>query len=456
MKKNKIQILIWMISFVLLWPASAVSANSAIRYWSGSDATGAVFLDEDCPVAVQKEVLTFTISEFPQPYYASKEEAENYPATFCTEYTFYNPEAYTVTAELAFPLGDLPDYMPNSSDFDHTEIYVNGEKIPSVSRATFHPEAGLELSNNLERLKGTQKTDPFFTEDLKVTAYTYEITEVFDEEEISNIIVMHTFTMDSAETKILFEPDIASYITPQEVRAELWANQGETFTYYVFGEDTIAQTEWEAYINNKEKTPAEVKVEFKEKQESTFRDYILQFYEIESSYPEEDYFNAAIEAISYYSENGFLLHSPNSIPFPLMIWEEYEIEILPNQTLTNTVQAAIYPDMDHSYDPPVYTYTYYLSPAADWSDFKELDIHILTDYYLQKSSITAFEKDDSGYHLTIDHLPDQELTFRLSTEQTSAKESNPYVYLALISFMVMALALLMLLKWIFKRIRRKN
>ena len=40
-------------------------ANSAQRHWSGTDSTGALVKDKNCPLVVDKELLTFDVQEFP-------------------------------------------------------------------------------------------------------------------------------------------------------------------------------------------------------------------------------------------------------------------------------------------------------------------------------------------------------------------------------------------------------
>lgn len=41
--------------------AQPAYANSAQRHWSGTDVTGAVVTGEDCPIVVERELLTFDV-----------------------------------------------------------------------------------------------------------------------------------------------------------------------------------------------------------------------------------------------------------------------------------------------------------------------------------------------------------------------------------------------------------
>ena len=82
-------------------------ANSAQRHWSGTDSTGALVKDKNCPLVVDKELLTFDVQEFPKNYYNNIEEFLAYTGKVTAEYTFRNPADYTVTATLVFPFGNL-------------------------------------------------------------------------------------------------------------------------------------------------------------------------------------------------------------------------------------------------------------------------------------------------------------------------------------------------------------
>ena len=99
-----------LILMTLVLSMSSVYANSAQTRWSGTDSTGAIVLDEDSPIIVEKELLSFDIGEFPQSYYRDVNEFVAYSAKVTAEYTFYNPSDYTVTATLAFPFGGTADY----------------------------------------------------------------------------------------------------------------------------------------------------------------------------------------------------------------------------------------------------------------------------------------------------------------------------------------------------------
>ena len=74
------------------------------------DSTGSMAVVKTCPIEVTKELLIFDISEFPAKYYYEREEYLAYTGRVTAEYTFYNPTDLTLTATIAFPFGNQPDY----------------------------------------------------------------------------------------------------------------------------------------------------------------------------------------------------------------------------------------------------------------------------------------------------------------------------------------------------------
>lgn len=100
-------LLILLLAEICIQPAYA---NSAQRHWRGTDSTGAVVTGEDCPIVVDKELLTFDVQEFPEQYYPDTDSFLAYTGKVTAEYIFRNPANYAVTATLVFPFGNLPHY----------------------------------------------------------------------------------------------------------------------------------------------------------------------------------------------------------------------------------------------------------------------------------------------------------------------------------------------------------
>ena len=75
MNKNRfftrgISVLALLLAVVFHSFPTVVWANSAMKEWSGADATGVAVTDRYCPITVKNEKLTFDIPMFPDNYYS--------------------------------------------------------------------------------------------------------------------------------------------------------------------------------------------------------------------------------------------------------------------------------------------------------------------------------------------------------------------------------------------------
>ena len=124
------------------------------------------------------------------------------------------------------------------------------------------------------------------------------------------------------------------------------------------------------------------------------------------------------------------------------MYKRQTLTFAPEETLVNTVSAPLYPSVNRNYVPPVYSYTYLLSPAAGWADFNNLTIRIYTDMYLLRGetrksvtnpdgSVTVtgetvdFLKDGGVYEARFEKLPDGDLTLFLCASENPERYKPP-------------------------------
>ena len=108
--KRKVITVIFTVLLLSAVFVQSTHANSAQRHWSGTDSSGALVKDKSCPLAVDKELLTFDVQELPKNFYSGTEDFLAYTGRVTAEYTFCNPADYAVTATLVFSFGNLPLY----------------------------------------------------------------------------------------------------------------------------------------------------------------------------------------------------------------------------------------------------------------------------------------------------------------------------------------------------------
>lgn len=402
----------------------SVSANSAQTWFEGVDAAGVVASVQVSPITVEKEILTFDLQSFPREYYTSAEDFLAYSGSVTAEYTFYNPSTYTVTARLLFPFGILPSYAGFSGDTmaERYGVSVDGAAVETTLRHTL--SGGYEqfsLEKDLGKLSDDYVEGAWVQQDTPVTKYTFEVEETGGQRGGS---VTAAFWMNTdTEDRWLFAPDQSGYHAEEDGTVEVssWVWDGRTMVVYVIGQDFDQFPEWKFYTDgNMEEeitgNMTEISVE-----ELTFREFaLLERYE-DTGVSEMDWYNAMLsvceELTAEFNNLIFFWHYDMDLSSYLMGWYEYEITLEPGQHITNTVTAPVYPDIDQSYEPAVYTYTYLLSPAQTWSQFGKLEILVNTPYYMSDESISGFQQTETGYRLVQGGLTEGELTFSLCQEE---------------------------------------
>ena len=414
-------------------------ANSAQRHWSGTSGTGTLVKDKDCPLAVDKELLTFDVQEFPKNYYNSAEEFLTYTGKVTAEYTFRNPADYAVTAALVFPFGNLPHYgeyiydsptdkYTAASDTEKYGVKVNGKLIKATVRHTLKDRGTpFSLDEDMPKLTDGYISDSFFRPDLPVWVQQYSVEGISAENQAATAAFV--LREDSSKTRVLWAEKNGIATLKDGIRISGWTKTGDTLTVYIFGEPPKDGITWSLYENGACKKKIDGNITLKYSEQMTFRDFVFREYDNSSGISESDWYNAQVAFMNDGSKDWMYggIYTEKSA-FSLMRWYEYTLTLEPGQTLTNTVTAPLYPAIDAGYTPSIYTYTYLLSPAKTWAQFGELKIVVNTPYYMTENNQGSFSKTEKGYELTLPGLPEEELTFTLSESEhpRSPKLSLPF------------------------------
>ena len=408
--------------------AVPIQANSAQRHWRGTDSTGTLVKDKNCPLVVDKELLTFDVQEFPKNYYNSIEEFLAYTGKVTAEYTFRNPADYTVTATLVFPFGNLPhygEYIYDSYTGKHTAAFetdkfgvaVNGKPIKTTVRHTLK-DRGTPFSLNADMPKLTDGyiADSFFRPDLPVWVQQYSVEGINPENQAATAAFV--LREDPTKTRVLWEEKSGIAALKDGIRISGWIKTGDTLTVYIFGEPPKDGIAWSLYENGACEKKIDGSITLKYSEQMTFRDFAFREYDNSSGISESDWYNAQVAFMNDGSKDWMYggIYTDKSA-FSLMRWYEYTLTLEPGQTLTNTVTAPLYPAIDAGYTPSIYTYTYLLSPAKTWAQFGELKIVVNTPHYMTENNQGGFLRTEKGYELTLPGLPQKELTFTLSESE---------------------------------------
>ena len=428
--KRVLAVSISMITIVSLLFLVSATANSAQTHWRGTSSTGAILSDEDCPIIVEHEALSFAIQEFPQEYYEDAEDFLEYSGSVTAEYTFYNPADYTVHATLVFPFGGYPDYRIiydretekriRATDTEKYEILVNGEAIEKELRHTLcFWGSRFEVEEELAKLDGETPNSDFYSPELPVTKYTFLAKDV-DVDTYDAATAAMVLTADAEETKVFMENQCGGASLEQGARVDTWVDPEKAFSVYVIGKQ-IGLPQWKFYHNGACTDEIDGRMELLSTESMTLKEFALSEYDAAYGVSEEDWYQAVIYQLDYFEWAHGAIHSTEvdlnaAERNRLMRWYQYGITLEPKERIINTVTAPIYPSIDVNYEPPIYTYTYLLSPAQTWADFKDLDITVDTSYFMTESIPEGFTWNNPNYELHLAALPEGELTFTLCTE----------------------------------------
>ena len=440
---------------ILVFSMSCVYANSAQTRWTGTDSTGAIVLDEDSPIIVEKELLTFDINEFPQSYYRDVNDFVAYSAKVIAEYTFYNPSDYTVTATLAFPFGgtadyaDLYDHELNKRllnvDTEKYDVTVDGHAIDKQIRHTLmYYGAQFELEKDLLKLHDGFMKDDFYSPELSVFKYTYSPRNV-DLEKHPAASAAIKLTGDHPQTKVYMENQSGGRTLEDGVLLETWVERNDQFSVYVIGKPLMNELEWTFYHNGACEEEIDGTMMQTAYEEMTFKDLALSYYQEDSGILDYDWYNAVVTSLKANEWSNGAIHTFDfnlDVSNTLMRWYQYEITLEPKQRLVNAVTAPMYPAINSDYEAPIFKYTYLLSPAKTWKEFGNLDIVINTPYYLIESS-QDFQYNNPGYELHLTGLPEGELIFTLCSEPSPVAPVYsgyiyPFIKIGMIGFILIA------------------
>lgn len=433
-----------LLSTLLVLTPMVAFANSAQTHFRGITPTDVMVTGAEyplvvhhSPIVVEHETLTFDLQEFPLEHYAEEADYLAYGGKVTAEYTFHNPADYDVRAKLAFPFGQTPDYgysfNPDTDqrvyapDAEKYDVLVDGKPIESTVRHTlFYRGEEFELKDDLPKLIDGYMEDEFWKFDLPVTKYTWKISGI--DEEFDAARLGFWWDGDASERKIMLMEQAGGSTAEDKLAVTRWVDNGDEIEVYVFGKPLEEEPEWFSE-NGSEDTPFVYTLNFLGEETGTYEDYVFSEWEDNSTVLRHDWYNAVTQNLKNCEwEHGILNRLEYAGRFPdddLLRWYEYEIFIPAGGTITNTVTAPIYPDMNVRYEPPVYTYSYLLSPAKTWAEFGTLDIVVNTPYYMTESSSRfSFEKTETGYQASYDGLPDGELEFTLSADAYPKEINN--------------------------------
>ena len=459
-------------------PALTASANSFPKIWKGLTHSGALLQGDDCPIEVKSETLTLSVPDFPRAFDPDPEFWKGYQSEMRAEYTFYNPTQETVEVKLAFPCGPMPDYAleregkltPDELTAYHEKYgaYVNGEKIETAARYSLYQDTQeFDVMKLLPDLQEDPQVTDFLSAETPVTINLYKISGI--DRAPDDYFTGAALNLHGNGDRIVY----LSNIDRERYHDSLGNSSGDRYVYQVENGDRVLavvfgkppeDAVWEFRKSAVGDPPAAGEATLVSSESITFREFCEREKAVYPDASFTDLFNATALMLEDRETDRILdldFEKTGAAPVPdMMCSYEYEFTLAPGETLTNTVRAPLYPVIDATTKPPVFEYTYLLSPAAEWAKFGTLEIDVETPYYLFGESVDGFKKVDGGYRLTRDGLPEGELTFslckspvRIPVPQGIGWAAAAFALAICIGGIVGAVALVRML---YKKSKRKN
>lgn len=384
----------------------------------GSCTYGVSPLDVNCPLELKNTKLTFNINEFPKTDYASDEALLEYGGKLNARYEIYNPTDSAVTATLAFPLGSYPDYTNETYRSDlHLSQYsvaVDGE-IPEITlRHTY-----LSSYSKYSKLLNGYKTGPLYAPNAKVTVYNYKVT---DTEGVCYGVLKLPDEVHNDTRMIIAPGDYRSALDGLCFGAKIDEASGEnSFSVYCVGEPYPETVETAVYKSEHTEERVKGTVTLDSTEVITLKELVMTHYSADSGISEVDWYNAVLDRVIADWKNGPLPADIRYLKLPerrVMRWYLYEVTVPARGTAVNEITSPIYPDINVSMDPYVYTYCHDTVPAEDWAGVGGMELEIITPYFITDSH-ADIQKTENGYAATRDGLLSY-MKFRVSADPEPA------------------------------------
>ena len=448
---KKMRFFTLLICLVILLCSCSEGSSVERKKWEGDKVRGIALVDENCPVVLERETITFDLPEFP---YLGRDSAEKYLAYLgrvTTEYHFYNPTDEALTVKLAFPLGVNPAYAAIEgedavSDLHKYSITLNGKTVTPELRHSTHEwyKTWTRLDVTYSSIMDEFAIYHFYYPEAPVTVSTYTVGGI-DVEAYPDAFAVLDIPQPAIGIGSLFIPGEYKYMTNEECLKGLDAENGMTITVYDIGVETDELPEWKIY-STKFKDEAELiagAVTLTEKKTITFYDLAMTEWSAESGIKEVDWYNAF--AREFTSLNGQMTLDISDMLKP---WYSYEITLAPGEHAVNTVAAPISPTANTKYSPAIYTYEYYCEGMATAEGFAGIEVVVNTPYCLIREDLGGmfmyetgwvqardYESTDVGYRYLIENT-DEQVIFTLSESDDPERNSELGEFLIFLLFAI--------------------
>lgn len=400
-----------------------VYGNSGPVTWASYPGMSMMTVDEETPITVLKEDLTFDFSQAGVNDFPLEGQVK-------AKYQMKNTTDEGTMSQMVFP------FIRTVGEKDQeTEILVDGTVITydvfyggfvesSSVDEPFHEK--VELQEMLRSVNPDKYEPTNYSYDDMGTLYRISI-EASGEEALS---VRANFTPRSKDSRIFTKGNNGYDFDSETNRIGLstWVEGSHTIME-IFSLDEDLDVEIKGYEDGS--TDAKETTKFTSNMEvikMNLMDYYGEFLQndesmVDSLFALEDE-NVYHEALDLALENQELItieYIESYVMAPRYVLLSYEVPFEALEEKTVEVRYNTLGDMDRRKTVvPTYTFHYFLHPAQYWKDFKDLTLHIIPSpiySYVIESNLELINQSDGSYVGTFESLPKEDLSFTLFEQE---------------------------------------
>lgn len=424
-------ILFFFLSSIPVW------ANSAPVYWEASPSSNVMIVEEDSPISVLKENLTFDFRE-------NLLEDYSIVAKVNAEYTMKNTSEKEITSAMVFP------YFGNFSGSRKPggEVLVDGSPVPytlyygDAYRKENLEEEKLDLKGALNEMETGSYEPVNFS--LDEPGVLYQVT--FKNLKKDHFTGKLSFSLEGSEK--VFAKNLNSYgYSADQYDIGTSVRYQDTIEVFLLGDalNLIPEAHTFEGVTLRENEDYTVEIS---KKSMLFQDYYEEMiadseylgYFVINNQTERNFFlknlDDAFGSARLVTEDDLaqFLHEER------LIFLYYETSFQAEEEKTTSISYEAGGSMDRrSSKDPTYTFEYLLSPAGYFKDFTNLTLRVLPSEgypYVISSSLPLDKKENGEYLGLFDTLPEKELTFTMYREEkiTLVDRTEGFLYRNLYAF----------------------
>lgn len=368
-------------------------------------------IPKDIGVIIEEQNITFDLPEFPKLNSEDMLDG-SIPGSVRIDYSLYNPTEKEISFDISYPFGKASGSFEY---YDHIEtdkysILVNGEPVDTAARygLDLHYNNYHNNDNDLNAIISDEYiSGEYCSPDMTVTKYTFEQGDV--NEKLYHCVAFDINPKDMNGACVYLDGvDRIDRQKDGDYRISIQTKgKGSTYDLYVFGGDLTETPEWFMYLygNTTDGNEEKGNIKLINTETITFAEFASSQNDGSLGINELDWYNIIATELSSKAED-------NVKAFDFNCFEEeadnfifgglsYGITLAPGEHTVVTVNAPVYPTIETANNPYTYTYSYIRLQNNAWLLTGNINVNIITPYYIVEYEGSQYHKTEDGYSLTI-------------------------------------------------------